>query len=162
MTTVLQLLAKAYLLRRLNLCLWRTLTDLFHRRRGSSLIMRSPSTCRATCMRATVRNLQPLRLQNHTYLAHMHLVAPFRNQVLYNFLALCVEYMGGATAADDHFRRQAPLSHTFPCAYLGYHTMPYFLDTCRFFILQYALVKPTLSVLVLVLHAQGECAETSQ
>ena len=79
----------------------------------------------------------------------------YESYVLYNFLALCIEYMGGPLNADDHFRRQPPLPHTFPCGCLGTHTMVYFLDACRLFILQYAIVKPVLAILILVLHAQG-------
>jgi len=40
----------------------------------------------------------------------------------------------------------------FPCSCCGTFNMPLLLDTCRFFILQYSLVKPTTAIITLALY----------
>lgn len=64
----------------------------------------------------------------------------YESYVIYNFMALCIDYMGGDEAADAWLARQPPLRHGFPFCRLGYHTMPDFLGTCKIMILQYRCV----------------------
>lgn len=79
----------------------------------------------------------------------------YESFVIYNFMALLVDYMGGEEAAQQFLARQLPLKHSFPCTCLGYHTMKDFLSTCKVCVLQYSLVKPITAILTLAFHWAG-------
>jgi len=85
----------------------------------------------------------------------------YESYALYNFLALCIDYLGGNEAAQEYMKAQPPLQYAFPCKGCGDHSMNLFLDTCRINILQYAVVSPCTAVLTLALHWSGVFDEGS-
>ena len=81
--------------------------------------------------------------------------------VIYNFFLLCVELCGGEEAPRRHFSTHRQLKHMFPCSCCGTFNMSLLLDTCRFFILQYSLVKPTTAIITLVFYGTSRLHTTA-
>ena len=77
--------------------------------------------------------------------------------ILYNFFSLCIEYMGGDAKVKEYFSRQQPLQYLFPFSCFGNFDMTFMLETCRFFILQYCIIKPCVALTTLVLA--GKCSQ---
>ena len=80
----------------------------------------------------------------------------YESYVIYNFVALLIDYMGGEEAAQAFFAAQPPQRHWWPFGWLGDHDMSVFLATCRLCTLQYSLVRPMTAVCTLVLYFTGD------
>ncbi|KAJ8602811.1 hypothetical protein CTAYLR_002584 [Chrysophaeum taylorii] len=79
----------------------------------------------------------------------------YESYVIYNFLALMIDCMGGEEAARTFFAAQPPQRHWWPFGCLGYHDMSVFLETCRLCTLQYSVVRPLTAILSLGFYAVG-------
>ena len=55
----------------------------------------------------------------------------YESYVLYNFVALLIDYMGGENEAKAFFAAQPPQKHWWPFHWLGDHDMSVFLETTR-------------------------------
>lgn len=73
----------------------------------------------------------------------------YESYILYNFVALLVDYMGGEDAAKAFFAAQPPQKHWWPFGWMGDHDMSVFLETCRLCTLQYSIVRPATGVVTL-------------
>ena len=59
----------------------------------------------------------------------------YESYVLYNFVALLIDYMGGENEAKAFFAAQPPQKHWWPFHLLGDHDMSVFLETTRLCVL---------------------------
>ena len=80
----------------------------------------------------------------------------YESYVIYNFVALLIDYMGGEDAAQAFFAAQPPQKHWWPFGWMGDHDMSVFLATCRLCTLQYSIVRPLTAVCTLFLYVSGD------
>ena len=79
----------------------------------------------------------------------------YESYVLYNFVALLIDYMGGENEAKAFFAAQPPQKHWWPFHWLGDHDMSVFLETTRLCVLQYSIVRPVTAFTTLFLYFSG-------
>lgn len=79
----------------------------------------------------------------------------YESYVIYNFLALMIDIMGGEDAAREFFAQAPPQKHWWPFGWMGAHDMTVFLETCRLCTLQYSVVRPITAIVTLTLTFQG-------
>jgi len=75
--------------------------------------------------------------------------------VIFNFVALMIDYMGGDALAHEFFEGQPPAPHTWPLRCLDPHEPQTFLRTVKICTLQYTVVKPMMAILSLYHHLSG-------
>ncbi|KAJ1460849.1 organic solute transporter Ostalpha-domain-containing protein [Pelagophyceae sp. CCMP2097] len=79
----------------------------------------------------------------------------YESYVIYNFVALMIDCMGGDEVAQAFFAAEPPQIHWWPFGCLGEHDMTVFLATCRLCTLQYSIVRPTTAVVSLISYYNG-------
>ena len=84
----------------------------------------------------------------------------YESYVLYNFVALLIDYMGGEGEAKAFFAAQPPQKHWWPFHWLGDHDMSVFLETTRLCVLQYSIVRPVTAFTTLFLYFGGDWDDT--
>lgn len=84
----------------------------------------------------------------------------YESYVLYNFVALLIDFMGGEEAAKAFFAAQPPHKHYWPFQWLGDHDMSVFLETTRLCVLQYSVIRPLTAFATLFLYFSGKWDDT--
>eukprot|EP00033_Pygsuia_biforma_P001123 GCRY01001280.1.p1 GENE.GCRY01001280.1~~GCRY01001280.1.p1 ORF type:complete len:352 (+),score=33.31 GCRY01001280.1:161-1216(+) len=74
--------------------------------------------------------------------------------VIYTFLQLCMEYVGGDTELARKISDDPPQKHPWPLDFLTFHPGPRFLLSCKRGVLQYCWIKPVTAFLTAILEAQ--------
>lgn len=78
--------------------------------------------------------------------------------VIYNFLSLCFEYLGGESAIMSAIqgRSNKPSWWTCTCCISEFPYTPLFLRFCKQGTLQFCFVKPVMALIIIVLYANGD------